>query len=65
MYSSNALNEPLNQFRAKDFLAEQPTDWQPFLEEMIATQSFSTFVDERVSDIVGNRGERWEEADFS
>ena len=45
-----------DQFNLEDFLAEQPADWVPFLRQMTSTQSFSVFIDERISDVTGQRG---------
>eukprot|EP01035_Chromulina_nebulosa_P020331 gene20331-26391_t len=45
----------VDRFRYKEFLTEQPIDWQPYLELMISSQSFSHFIDERVYDITGDR----------
>jgi hypothetical protein len=34
-------------FRNADFIAEQPSDWKPFLSLLLESQLFSEFVDER------------------
>ena len=52
VYGTSNDPDPLTKFRFDEFLAEQPADAQPFLEELILTQMFSQFVDERAVQFV-------------
>ena len=52
VYGTSNDPDPLTKFRFDEFLAEQPVDAQPFLEELILTQMFSQFVDERALQFV-------------
>lgn len=52
IYGTSNDPDPLTKFRFEEFLAEQPADAQPFLEELIPTQMFSQFVDERALQFV-------------
>ena len=52
VYGTSNDPDPLTKFRFDDFLTEQPADARPFLEELLATQMFSQFVDERALQFV-------------
>eukprot|EP01038_Epipyxis_sp_PR26KG_P004270 gene4270-6049_t len=48
IYGNPDNPDPLVKFKFQEFLSEHSSDWQPFIREMIGTQSFTQFVDERV-----------------
>ena len=52
VYGTSNDPDPLTKFRFDEFLAEQPADARAFLEELVATQMFSQFVDERALQFV-------------
>ena len=48
VYASRERPSPLAAFRNEAFIADHPTNWQPFLITLVHSQAFSQFVDERV-----------------
>ena len=48
IYGNSENPDPMVKFKFQEFLNEHPSDWQPFIRDMIDSQAFSQFIDERV-----------------
>ena len=55
IYGTPEDPDPMTKFKFDEFIADQPADWRPFLREMVETQAFSQFVDERVLHLKKNQ----------
>ena len=47
--ASDPVGTFIQPFRFQDLVAEQSVEWQPILKELILTQAFSQFIDQRLS----------------